>query len=178
MNARVSRRHFLRTGAVGAALVLGFRLYPVRPASAEPSSDGLAQFAPNAFIRIDSEGHIFLIVDKCEVGQGVYTSLPMLLAEELDAGLDQVVIEPAPPDEQLYADPILHLQATGNSTSVRSSWMELRRAGAAARQMLIAAAAAEWRVDPSQCRTERATVIDDGTRRQLGYGALAAAAAR
>ncbi|WP_094184145.1 xanthine dehydrogenase family protein molybdopterin-binding subunit [Bradyrhizobium japonicum] len=178
MNARVSRRHFLRIGAVGGALVLGFRLHAARGASAETSSAGFAQFTPNAFIRIDSEGRILLIVDKCEVGQGVYTSLPMLLAEELDAGLDQVAIEPSPPDEQLYADPILHLQATGNSTSVRSSWMELRRAGAAARQMLIAAAAAEWRVDPSQCRTERATVIDDSTRRQLGYGALAAAAAR
>ncbi|WP_205668179.1 xanthine dehydrogenase family protein molybdopterin-binding subunit [Bradyrhizobium manausense] len=176
MNARVSRRHFLRTGAVGAALVLGFRLYAARPASAETSTAGLAQFTPNAFIRIDSEGGIVLVVDKCEVGQGVYTSLPMLLAEELDADLDQVAIVPSPPNEQLYADPILHLQATGNSTSVRSSWTELRRAGAAARQMLIAAAAAEWRVDPSQCRTERATVIHDGTRRQLGYGALAAAA--
>lgn len=179
MNARVSRRRFLRTGAAGATLVLGFGLYSARPAaSAEASSAGVPQFAPNAFIRIDSDGRIYLIVDKCEVGQGVYTSLPMLLAEELDADLDQVTIEPSPPNEQLYADPILHLQATGNSTSVRSSWVELRRAGAAARQMLIAAAASKWRVDASQCRTERASVIDEGTGRRLGYGALAAAAAQ
>ncbi|TYL99190.1 xanthine dehydrogenase family protein molybdopterin-binding subunit [Bradyrhizobium rifense] len=178
MNARVSRRHILRTGAAGATLVLGFGLYQMRPASAEASSAGLALFAPNAFIRIDSEDRISLVIDKCEVGQGVYTSLSMLLAEELDVGLDQVAIEPAPPDEQLYADPILHLQATGNSTSVRSSWMELRRAGAAARQMLIAAAAAEWRVDPSRCRTERASVLDNGTQRRLGYGSLAATAAQ
>ena len=177
MNTRVSRRDFLRTGTAGAALVLGFGFYPVRPAASAEGS-GAAQFAPNAFIRIDSEGRIALVVDKCEVGQGVYTSLPMLLAEELDADLDQIAIEPSPPNEQLYADPILHLQATGNSTSVRSSWMGLRRAGAAARQMLIAAAAAEWRVDPSQCRTERATVIDEGSGRRLGYGALAAAAAQ
>jgi isoquinoline 1-oxidoreductase beta subunit len=169
----------MRTGAAGAALILRFGLSPVTPAaSGEASSARAAQFAPNAFIRIDSDGRIFLIVDKCEVGQGVYTSLPMLLAEELDADLDQVTIEPSPPDEQLYADPILHLQATGNSTSVRSSWLELRRAGAAARHMLIAAAAAEWQVDPSRCVTERAAVIEEGTGRRLGYGALAAAAAQ
>lgn len=179
MNEGLSRRHFLRTGAAGAALVLGFGLCSVRPAAAaDASSADATQFTPNAFIRIDSEGRIVLIVDKCEVGQGVYTSLPMLLAEELDADLDQVAIEPSPPHEQLYADPILHLQATGNSSSVRSSWVELRRAGAAARQMLIAAAAAEWRIDHSQCRTERATVIDEAAGRRLGYGALAAAAAQ
>lgn len=179
MNEALSRRHFLRTGAAGAALVLGFGLCSVRPAAAaDASSADPTQFTPNAFIRIDSEGRIVLIVDKCEVGQGVYTSLPMLLAEELDADLDQVAIEPSPPNEQLYADPILHLQATGNSSSVRSSWVELRRAGAAARQMLIAAAAAEWRIDHSQCRTERATVIDEAAGRRLGYGALAAAAAQ
>ncbi len=106
MNEGVSRRDFLRTGAAGVALVLGFGLCSVRPAaSAQASSADVTQFTPNAFIRIDSEGRISIIVDKCEVGQGVYTSLPMLLAEELDADLDQVAIEPSPPNEQLYANP-------------------------------------------------------------------------
>lgn len=179
MSARVSRRDLLRTAAGGSALLLGFSWAMGRArGAAEVGSSSDAIFAPNAFIRIDSNGSVTLIIDKCEVGQGVYTSLPMLLAEELDADLDQVTIEPSPPNETLYADPILHLQATGNSTSVRSSWLELRRAAAAARQMLVFAAAAEWHIDHSQCVTERATVIDRSNGRRLSYGSLAAAAAQ
>ena len=175
MSAGLSRRDHLRTAAAGfGALILGFRLTPTSRAA--PTTAGSDAFAPNAFLRIDSDGRITIIVDKCEVGQGVYTSLPMILAEELDVGLDQITVEPSPPNEALYADPILHLQATGNSTSVRGSWQELRRAGAAARQMLVSAAAAVWQVDPRECRTERAEVIGN-TGRRLGYGALAEAAA-
>jgi isoquinoline 1-oxidoreductase beta subunit len=159
-------------------LLLGFRLTSLaRAVSPAQVGHQTGAFVPNAFIRVDRNGHVTLIVDKCEVGQGVYTSLPMLLAEELEVGLDQIATEPSPPNEALYADPILHLQATGNSTSVRASWQELRRAGAAARQMLISAAAARWRVDPDECHAERAEVVHARSGRRLSYAALALDAA-
>lgn len=171
----LSRRGLLRGAAGGTgALILGFRVSMGRRAAAADN----APFTPNAFIRIAANGPVTLIVDKCEVGQGVYTSLPMLLAEELDIGLDQVATEPSPPNEQLYADPILKLQATGNSSSIRGAWRELRLAGAAARQMLIAAAANTWHVPAGECRTERGEVIHQPSGRRLAYNALAEAAAR
>ena len=180
MNLGISRRDTLRITAVGTGgLLLGLHLLPAgRVGSPAAAQSGANVFAPNAFVRIAGNGRIILIVDKCEVGQGVYTSLPMLLAEELDVGLDQVTTEPSPPNEALYADPILHLQATGNSSSVRGAWQQLRRAGAAAREMLVAAAAARWHVNSAECRAERAEVIHDRTGRRLSYGALAEEAAK
>jgi isoquinoline 1-oxidoreductase subunit beta len=87
-------------------------------------------FAPNAFIRIDTHGRITLIMPQVEMGQGVYTSLAMILAEELDAVFDQVVLEAAPPNEKLYANPAFGVQATGNSNSIRAFWTPLRKAAA------------------------------------------------
>src|SRR5205807_3106674 len=173
----LSRRDFLKTGAaLGGGLLIGFYVPgAVRSAKAVVIQEN---FEPNGFIRIGRDGRVTLIVHKAEMGQGVYTSMPMLVAEELEVGLDQVHLEPAPPDHTLYADPLLHQQATGNSTSVRGAWEPLRRAGATGRAMLVSAAAQSWKVDASSCRAERGTVIHVPTGRRVTYGALADAAAR
>ena len=166
---RVSRREFLIAGAAaGGGLLLGWRI-EARPLS--------PVFAPNAFIRIGTDGRVTMIMGQVEMGQGMYTAMPMLLAEELEVGLDQVRLEHAPPDDKLYANPIFHFQATGGSTSVKGLYEPMRRAGATARTMLIAAAAKRWNVDPASCRAERGAVIHTPSHRRLSYGALAAAAA-
>jgi isoquinoline 1-oxidoreductase beta subunit len=135
-------------------------------------------FAPNAFIRIETDGQVVLIMPYVEMGQGTYTSIPMLIAEELEVDLSQVRLEHAPPDEKLYGNPLLGgLQATGNSNAVRASWQPLRQAGAAARTMLIAAAAQRWSVDPASCRAQRGEVLHVPTTRRLTYGELVADAA-
>src|SRR2546426_411569 len=109
---------------------------------------------------------------KVEMGQGTYTSMPMLLAEELEVDLSQVRLEHAPPDDALYAEPLFGVQETGGSTSVRGNWEPLRRAGATARTLLVSAAAQTWKVDPSSCRAAHGEVIHGPTGRSLGYGAL------
>jgi len=166
---RVSRREFLIAGAAaGGGLLLGWRI-DARPLS--------PVFAPNAFIRIGTDGRVTMFMGQVEMGQGMYTAMPMLLAEELEVGLDQVRLEHAPPDDKLYANPIFHFQATGGSTSVKGLYEPMRRAGATARTMLMAAAAKRWNVDPASCRAERGAVIHTPSHRRLSYGALAAAAA-
>ena len=113
-----------------------------------------------------------------EMGQGTYTSIPMLIAEELEVGLAQVRLEHAPPNEKLYANPLLGVQATGASTTIRAAWQPLRRAGAVARTMLVAAAANRWNVDPASCRAQNGEVLHVATGRRIAYGELAADAAR
>jgi isoquinoline 1-oxidoreductase beta subunit len=171
-----TRRGFLKTSAAaGGGLLLSFGLPPVMgraAATAEPGS-----FAPNAFIRIGLDGQVALIVPQVEMGQGTYTSLPMLIAEELEVDLSDVRVEHAPPDDQLYGNPLLGMQLTGNSNSVRAYFEPLRRAGATARNMLIAAAAGTWQVDASTCRAEKGAVIHDATGRALDYGDLVGKAA-
>src|SRR2546426_4016732 len=127
--------------------------------------------------RIGTEGRVTMIMGQVEMGQGMYTAMPMLLAEELEVGLDQVRLEHAPPDDKLYANPIFGFQATGGSPSVKGLYLPMRRAGATARTMLIAAAAQRWNVDPASCRAERGAVIHTASRRRIRYGALTAAAA-
>ncbi len=188
-----SRRHFLGVsaglGLAGSGLVLGFSLSArgagMQTPSATPviAGDGSvtppsSEFAPNAFLRIDRAGQVTLVIPKVEMGQGVYTSIPMLVAEELEVGLDQVQIEHAPPDAALYSDPNLGGQLTGGSTSIRYAWMPLRQAGATARSMLISAAAQQWKVDPGSCHAERGEVVHAPSSRRLAYGALVEAAAR
>src|SRR5260370_41961359 len=153
-----SRRGFLKAGvAAGGGLLLGFSL-PLAPRHAEAATTA-QNLPPNAFIRIDGSSNATLIVPRVEMGQGTYTSLPMLVAEELEVDLAQVRIEHAPPDAKLYSDPILGEQATGGSTSIRGAFDPLRRVGAAARAMLVAAAAQSWRVNAASCRAERGQVI-------------------
>ena len=178
---RVSRREFLITGAAtGGGLLLAWQLDAlprVVKSVAAAAKTASPVFAPNGFIRIGKDGRVTLIMCQVEMGQGTYTSMPMLLAEELEVGLDQVTLEHAPPNDKLYANPIFGDQETGASTSVRVFYEPLRRAGATARTMLVAAAAQTWKVDPASCRARRGVVTHAATGRKLSYGALAEKAA-
>lgn len=168
-----SRRDFIVAGAAaGGGLLLSCRI-----GSRTDEALAAGTFAPNAWIRVAPDGAITLVMSQVEMGQGTYTSMPMLIAEELDVGLDQVTLEAAPPDNSRYANPALGFQATGGSTSVRVMWMPLRVAGATARAMLVAAAANEWGVDPASCRVDRGVVSHQATGRTLPYGQLAGKAA-
>jgi isoquinoline 1-oxidoreductase beta subunit len=137
----LSRRGLLRAGAAaGGGLLLSLGL---PSASGEADAADAHGFAPNAFVRIGGDGQIVLTMPYVEMGQGTYTAIPMLIAEELEVGLEQVRLEHAPPDEKLYGNPVLGgIQATGGSTAIRAAWRPLREAGATARTMLVAAAAA------------------------------------
>ena len=171
----MSRRAFLKTGAaIGGGLVIGFHL-PVQFASAAAPVSPPVSYSPNAFIRIAGDNSVTLIINKSEMGQGVYTSLAMLLAEELECDWRSVRVEAAPVD-QIYNHTSFGTQMTGGSTSVLSEWERLSRAGAAAREMLISAAAKKWRVSPASCRAESGRVLHTSGKK-LTYGELAAAAA-
>ena len=173
-----SRRNFLKIGAaLGGGLIIGLRVPGNARAEAAGAADTAGQFAPNAFVRIAPDNTITLIMSHTEVGQGVYTSASMLIAEELEVGLDQITPMHAPPDNALYADPNLGEQATGGSTSTLSGWEPLRKAGATARTMLVNAAAAQWNVDGANCTAERGVVHHAPSGRSLTYGQLASAAA-
>lgn len=177
----LSRRDVLRaSAAAGGGMLLGFYSpFAVAAAlDAGASATGGYPFAPDAFIRIDRTGKVTLVMPQVEMGQGVYTSLSMILAEELDAAFDMVAVEAAPPSDALYGNPVFGIQATGNSNSVRAFWKKLRQAGAAARAILIEAAASQWGVAPSSCTAADGNVIHAPTARKLAYGALADAAAK
>lgn len=173
----VSRRAVLK-GAAASGLVVAFHL-PLRAAdqAARPDDGARGQFAPNAFIRIDRAGVTSLVMPQAEMGQGVYTSIAMILAEELDADFSRVVLLHAPPSDALYANPAVGLQMTGNSNSIRAFWKPLRQAGASTRAMLLQAAAVRWRVDATQCSTSQGTVRHPASGRSLAYGELVDAAA-
>ena len=156
----LSRREFVAAGvAAGAGLVIGFYL-------PHGNSSG-STFAPNAYLKITPDGKITIVVARSEMGQGVRTSLPMILAEELEADWKQITIEQAGAST-LYGD-----QTTGGSASVRTTWDPMRKAGAAAREMLISAAALEWGVARSACKAENSTVVHAPSNRRLTYGQLA-----
>jgi isoquinoline 1-oxidoreductase subunit beta len=176
MSARVGvdRRTFIKTGvAAGAGLAIGFRLGDgalAAPPSTEP-------FAPNAWIRITPDNVVTIVVDKSDMGQGVLTSMPMLIAEELEADWSAIRIEQAPAGPE-YVNPVTKRQATGGSRSVRNSWELFRKAGAAAKEMLVEAAASEWGVPPDECVAENSTVVHVPTGRRFTYGQLTDKAAR
>ncbi|WP_407654608.1 xanthine dehydrogenase family protein molybdopterin-binding subunit [Bradyrhizobium prioriisuperbiae] len=172
----LDRRAALKLGAaLGGELVLTVALPPML---AQAATETTPSFAPNAFIRIDRQGIVTLVMPMVEMGQGTYTSLSMLLAEELEVGLDQVRLEHAPPNDALYANGLLHVQSTGLSASIREFWTPLRQAGAMGRTLLIAAAAKRWGVDPKSCRAEHGVVFAPSGARQLGYGELVESAAK
>jgi len=171
----VSRREFVSVlTAAGGSLLLGYRVGEGQRVASVASAPG---FAPNAFIRIAPDGSITLFMPQAEMGQGTHTSMSMLLAEELEVTPEQVRLEHAPPDDKLYANPLFGEQITGASSSIRMFYEPLRRAGATARAMLIAAAAASWNVDAASCRAREGVVTHTPTGRTLSYGALAAKAA-
>jgi isoquinoline 1-oxidoreductase subunit beta len=170
----VTRRDFLRAGAAaGAGLTIAVHLPACGPAQ---SREITAPLQPNAWVRVRTDGAVLLIVDRSEMGQGVSTSLPQLLAEELDVAWDKVLIEQAPAGK-VYFNAMIPSQVTGGSTSVRAAWKPLREAGATARAMLVQAAANAWSVDPAECTTENGVVSHATSRRRLPYGELVVAAA-
>ncbi len=172
--ANLSRRDFLKTSAlVGGGLVLGFYL-PFGDKAAEAAK---ATFAPNAFLRIGSDGTVTFVIHKAEMGQGIYTSLPMLIAEELECDWRKVRVEASPVTPAYNHTAFGAIMVTGGSSSVWSEWDRLSKAGASAREMLIAAAARKWRVEPASCRAENGRVVA-GQGKALSFGELAALAAR
>ena len=174
----LSRRELLASALAGG-FVLAFHL-PVRAANepVQPPDATDGKFAPNAFIRIDASGETTLIMPQVEMGQGVYTAIPMILAEELDADFSRVKLLHAPPSDKLYGNPTFGLQVTGNSNSIRAFWMPLRKAGATARAMLVQAAAQQWEVEPSSCTAANGEVVHAASGRKLGYGDLVAEAGK
>src|SRR6266516_3961642 len=170
---QVTRRAFLETaGAASAGLVISFYL----PSGPRFRSTTAGPFAPNAWLRIGADESVLVIVDRSEMGQGVTTALPMLLAEELEADWSKIRIEFAPADKA-YTNPMFGMQGTGGSTSVRAAYTPLRKAGAAARELLLSAAAETWGVDKAACRAEKGAVIHTPSNRRLTYGKLVAKAA-
>ncbi|MCK3779720.1 molybdopterin-dependent oxidoreductase [Ensifer sesbaniae] len=169
-NLALSRRQLLIGASLtGAGLVIGLR--------PQPSAAATEPFAPNAFIRIPLEGKIAFIMPSVEMGQGIYTAVAMMLAEELEVGLDQVVLEHAPADPKQYANPLLGDQITGGSLAIRGIYEQMRKAGATARIMLVSAAATDWGISPDACKAEAGHVIETGGSRRAAYGSLIAAAA-
>jgi len=160
----ISRREFVAAGvAAGAGLVVGFYL---------PHGRSSKQvFSPNAYLRVTPDNKITIVVARSEMGQGVRTALPMILAEELEADWKQIEIEQAGAST-LYGD-----QTTGGSASVRTTWDPMRKAGAAAREMLISAAALTWGVPRSTCVAQEGNILHGASKRQLSYGDLAGKAA-
>jgi isoquinoline 1-oxidoreductase beta subunit len=171
----VSRRAFLKASAtVTGGLVIAITLPGCKPAA--KAGGAPTTFEANAWLHIGSDDRITFFCDKSEMGQGVYTALPMLIAEELGVNLDRIKVEFAPPGD-LYINNLIGGQITGGSTSVRDGWEKLRKAGATARQMLVSAAAAEWGIDARNCKVENGVVLSPRFDR-LRFGELAAAASK
>ena len=175
MSAEFTRRDFLKTGAVAAAgltiavSVSGCSSDPELPTPTQP-------FAPDAWIRIDTDGIVTVMVDRSEMGQGITTGLPMLVAEELDADWSLVRFERAGAN-RIYGNAEMRgMQGTGGSSSIRAAWVPLREGAARAKAMLVTAAATQWGVAPSECRTANGVVHHDASSRSLSYGELATAA--
>ena len=170
------RREFLKkTAAGGAGLVIGFYLPGKYEALAGiPPKDPTSI---NAWVQVAPDDSVTLLIDKSEMGQGASTALSMILAEELDLDWKKIKTEFAPAAPQ-YFNPVFGLQGTGGSTSVRGSWEPLAKAGAAAREMLVATAAKQWGVDASACHTENSAVVNTASGKRLGYGSLVEEAAK
>ncbi|SNB79414.1 isoquinoline 1-oxidoreductase, beta subunit [Arboricoccus pini] len=173
----LSRRAIFKGSALlGGGLVLGALMPRVTKTWAQAAGTPPPIEPPSAFLRIDEDGLVTMIIPSTEMGQGIYTAEAALLAEELDVGLERVSLVAAPPDEKLYANALIGMQMTGGSTSIRAWFLPLRRTGAAARQMLIEAAAGSWGVPPGECITSNGSVSHAASGRMAGYGELAAAA--
>jgi isoquinoline 1-oxidoreductase beta subunit len=170
-----SRRAFLKTTTtISGGLVIAMSL---PGCGKKPAASGETKYvSPNAWLRIGTDNSITFYCDKSEMGQGVYTALPMMLAEELGVSVAQITVEFAPPGDA-YINNLLGGQVTGGSTSVRDGWGKLRRAGATARHMLVAAAAAEWGIDPRTCKVADGVIVSPQYKK-LRFGEVAEAAAK
>lgn len=164
---RVDRRSFLRVTAIaGGGVLLGsyIKMFDATEAFAATTGAGAADFAPNAFIRLTPDGLVTIVAKNPEIGQGMKTTLPMLIADELDVEWKNVRIEQAPLDTTKF-----QAQSAGGSTATPTNWLPMRRVGAAARTMLVAAAAQTWGVPEAECETSAATVRHKGSNRSLTY---------
>src|SRR5712671_3867779 len=173
----LNRRSFLRKSTVAAG-GLFLSLYLDLPAFAQEGRPAPPPkvYPPDAFVHVRPDGKILITVNRLEFGQGVQTSLPMILADEMDADWSQVVGELAPAAD-IYRDPLFGIQMVGGSGSIAHSFQQYRELGAKTRAMLVASAAARWKVSPGQCRTETSVVRGPGGQ-SAKYGELAAEAAR
>jgi isoquinoline 1-oxidoreductase beta subunit len=176
-----TRRDFLKTaGAAGAiALTVGFEWsVSTRRAFAGPVAAGAGTFTPNAFLRIGADNRVTVIAKHVEMGQGAYTGIATIVAEELDADWAQIQVESAPADAKRYANLVFGtLQGTGGSSAMSNSWMQLREAGGKARAMLLAAAAKQWKVPVADLTVEKGVVYHAPSKRHANFGALVATAA-
>src|SRR5712692_4037677 len=169
----VNRRDFLKTGtAGGVALVIGFRLSPSALADQAQDQEKKPPNPFDAWVRITSDNRVTLILGKSEMGQGIMTALPMILAEELCVDWKQVKVDQAPTNPKIYD------HGTGGSGSVAGSWLPLRRAGAAAREMLVTAAAQHWNVSRDTCKAQDGGVLHGARKQFLTYGELVEDAAK
>jgi len=176
--AALLRREFIKAGAAlggGLFVSLYLPLVDAEESVAEGADDH--QFALNAFVRIGTDESVTVISSHSEMGQGIYTSLPMLLNEELEADWARISVEAAPVDK-VYNHPIFGIQMTGGSTTSPAEYDHYRKMGALARTMLVQAASQKWNVDPASCRVEKGLVIHGATGRRATYGSLASAAAQ
>src|SRR5450631_4029211 len=176
--ARPTRREFLKGAgsATTVALTIGFNwLGPARRAAAVGANP--AVFAPNAFLRLGADGSVTVIAKHLEMGQGSYTGIATVLAEELDADWAQVKVESAPANAKLYANLAFGMQGTGGSSAMNNSWMQLREAGAKGRAMLLAAAAKDWKVPVTELTAAKGVVYHAASKRQASFGSLAGKAA-
>src|SRR5712692_5043666 len=163
----VNRRSFLKTGVAGAAgLVIGFYLPGRFEALAASPAGAASPAALNAWMRIGTDDSVTIMIDKSEMGQGIQTALCMIAAEELECDWKRIRTEFAPAAKE-YFNPAFGMQGTGGSSSVRSSWDPMRKAGAAARDMLLQAAAQQWNVDKSTCRTKNGMIYHDTSKRSV-----------
>src|SRR5882724_11197828 len=182
--AMVGRREFLKTGAaVGGGLLVSWHM-PLSSAAASKVAAGENQVAAgenqvalNAFVRIGTDESVTVISSHSEMGQGVYTSLPMLLNEELEADWSKIRVEAAPVDK-VYNHPIFGMQMTGGSTTSPAEWERYRKMGALARTMLVSAAAQQWKVDVASCHVDKGVVLHRATGKRATYGSLATAASQ
>ncbi len=167
----IDRRSFLKTSiAAGGALLIGFNL-PVPARAAAAGSEAITELEPNAFIRISKDGALTVRIGQVEMGQGVLTSLAMIVADELEIDWEKVSYESVGAD-QAFANPLFGLQVTGGSTTIRAFYDPLRKSAAAAREMLVASAAAEWGVAPETCRAESGKVYHAASNRSADYPSL------
>jgi len=170
-----TRRAFLKAGAaLSGGLVIAIALPGCKPSAKNAGETKFIE--PNAWLRIGTDDSITFFCDKSEMGQGVYTSLTMLIAEELGVGLARIKVEFAPPGDQ-YVNKLIGAQITGGSTSVREGWEKLRNAGATARHLLVSAAASEWGIDPRSCKVEDGAIISPQYKK-LRFGDVAEAAGK
>jgi isoquinoline 1-oxidoreductase beta subunit len=177
-SAMVGRRDFIRTGAaIGGGLLVSLYVPPLLDGTGGAVAAEGKDFAVNAFVRIGTDESVTVIAAHSEMGQGVYTSLPMLLNEELQADWSKVRVEPAPVDKA-YNHPVFGMQMTGGSTTSPAEWERYRKMGATARMMLVEAAASKWGVEASSCKVEKGVVIHTATNKRATYGSLADAAAK